>query len=69
MSVLYHTDNEYKQHSQAIHLIAIQYHLKESQVRGLYEDILEKLQMKARCKNFLSVLTTRHVHDVLRKPR
>ena len=69
MYALYHNDNEYKQHAQAIHLIADQYHIKESQVRELYEAILQRLQMKAKCKKFLSVLVTRHVKEHLQKSR
>jgi len=69
MHGLYHNDNEYKQHAQAIHLIAVQYHIKESQVRELYEAILQRLQVKAKCKSFLSVLVTRHVKEQLQKTR
>lgn len=67
MSVVYQSDKDYKQHSTAIHLIAEQYHINEAMVREYYEAILEKLQVKARCKQFLSVLVTRHVKEILQK--
>jgi len=65
MSIVYQSDKDYKQHSTAIHLIAEQYHINEAMVREYYEAILERLQMKARCKQFLSVLVTRHVKELL----
>lgn len=67
MNAIYQSDKEYHQHSQAIHLIAEQYHLSEALVREEYESVLERLQVKARCKQFLSVLVTRHVKEHLHK--
>lgn len=67
MVALYQTDKEYKQHAQAISLIARQYHIKEQFIREIYEDILRELLLKAKFKNYLSVLVTRHVVERIYK--
>lgn len=67
MYALYHSDKEYRQHSLAIHALADQYHLTEAEIRKIYEEVLKDLQTKARFKNFLSVLVTRHVKEVLHR--
>lgn len=69
MSTLNHSDNDYHQHNDAIHLIAEQYHINETLVRELYENVLESLQVSARCKQFLSILATRHVKEQIVKNR
>ncbi len=69
MYVLYHSDNEYQQHSKAILSIAEQYQLKEAVIRKIYENVLKDLQAKARLKKFLLVLVTRHVKELLHKSR
>lgn len=67
MIALYHTDQEFLQHSKAIHSIADQYHLKETLIREIYEKQLKQLQITAKFKNYLSVLVTRHVKEALHK--
>lgn len=67
MHVLYRTDSEYKQHSDAIHLIADQYHINESQVREVYEKVLDDLLKTAKFRKYLLILATRHVKQLLCK--
>jgi len=64
---LYLSDKESQQHLKEIHAIAEQYHIKEELVRGIYEDELRKLQITAKFKQYLSVLVTRHVKEILHK--
>jgi hypothetical protein len=65
MRTLYRSDQEYKQHSQAIESIANQYHYKNSDIRVIYENVLSDLEKTAKCRQFLSVLTMRHVKSIL----
>jgi len=67
MNVLYNSENEYQQHSQAIHSLAGQYHIKESLVREIYEKALKDLLQKARLRKYLLILVSRHVKDLLCK--
>lgn len=67
MSNLYQSDKEFQQHSKAIHTIADQYHIQESQIREIYETELSKLQVAAKFKQYLSVLAMRHVKEMLHK--
>lgn len=65
MHITYNSELEHLQHSNAITSIAEQYHIKEILIRELYEDELKKLQLTAKLKNFLPVLATRHVKEML----
>jgi len=67
MNVLYHSENEYQQHSQAIHSLAGQYHIKEPLVREIYEHVLKELLLKAKFRKYLIVLVPRHVKGLLSK--
>ena len=64
---LYLSDKESRQHLKVIHAIAEQYHIREGLVRTIYEDELRKLQITAKLKQYLSVLVTRHVKEILHK--
>jgi len=64
---LYINDNEYQQHSEAIHLLADQYHINEPFVREVYEKILKDLSHKAKFRKYLIVLVARQVKEFLRK--
>ena len=66
---LYQNDNEYQQHSQAIQSLALQYQLKESKVREIYEGVLGELLHKARFRKFLLILVTRHVKVLLNRSK
>jgi len=68
MFALYQNDNEYQQHSQAIHSLATEYHIKESRVREIYEGALSELLQKAKFRKFLLILVTRHVKALLKRP-
>ena len=67
MSNLYHSETEYQQHAKAIHSIADQYHFSDDEIRVIYEDVLKKMKLHARCKQYLSVLVMRHVKEILHK--
>ncbi|MFW2373628.1 MAG: DUF3562 domain-containing protein [Gammaproteobacteria bacterium] len=67
MHLTHHSDKEHQKHSKAITSIADQYHLNEKLIREIYEDELNKLQMSAKFSNFLPLLTTRHVKELLHK--
>jgi len=65
MHNLYQSDKDYQVHLSAIQSLAMQYQLKDEEVRNIYEEALEKLQLKATCKNFLSILVTKHVKEII----
>ena len=67
MASIYDSNKEQKLHGAAIHSIAQQYHMSENTVKELYEQELLKLKPKAHVKNFLSVLTVRHVKDSIHR--
>lgn len=67
MRALYSSDNEYLQHSNAIHSLANQHHITESRVREIYEVILQEFKSKAKFKKYLLILVTKHVKDLLKK--
>lgn len=69
MNILYRSESDYKQHANAIHSLAEQYHIKESSVREIYEDVLNDFQSKARLKKYLLILVTRHVKELLYKSK
>lgn len=66
--VLYRNDNEYKQHSSAIHSLAEQYHVQEPFVREIYEETLKTLQEKAKFRKYLTILVSRQVQEMLKYP-
>ena len=63
--MLYDNDKEQKQHADAIHAIAQQYEISETQVKTLYERELMRLKPEARIKTYLAVLITRVVREIL----
>lgn len=65
MRTLYRSDQEYKQHTQAIESIASQFNYNDSTIRTIYENILSDLEKTAKCRQYLSVLTMRHVKNIL----
>ena len=69
MSILYRSKNEYQQHSNAIHSLADEYHIKESFVREIYEGVLNDFQSKAKFRKYLLILVTRHVKELLYKSK
>lgn len=65
MFSLYHSEHEYQLHAKAINLIADHYKIEEPVIREIYETELAKLLQQARLKTFLSLLTMRHVKEIL----
>ena len=57
---------EQQQHASAIHSLAEQYHLDEGVVRAIYERELKLFKSTAHINQYLSLLTTRHVKELIR---
>lgn len=66
MSTSYDSVKEQQKHASAIHLLAEQYHLKEETVRTIYERELKLFKSTAHIDQYLSLLTTRHVKELIR---
>jgi hypothetical protein len=61
------SSKDYMQHDRAISSIADHYHIQIAVIRTLYENELDGLLTHARIKTFLSVLTIRHVKEILHR--
>jgi len=55
------------QHDHAIDYISEHYHVQIAIIRTLYESELNELLLNARIKSFLTILTIRHVKEILYK--
>ena len=65
MRALYRSNNEYLQHSHAIHSLANLYHVKESLVREVYEKVLQDFVSTAKLRKYLIILVPRQVKNLL----
>ncbi len=63
----YDNDAEERQHSKAIHMLAEELDMPEKEIRGLYEEFLCSIKEGARIKDYLIVLASRNVKDVIRR--
>jgi hypothetical protein len=63
----YDNDAEERQHSKAIQMLAKELGAPESEIRRLYEEILCSIKGGARIKDYLTVLVSRNVKDVIRR--
>jgi hypothetical protein len=66
---LYEDEIEKKQHDLAVRKLAEDLRRSEEEVRTLYEKELERLKPRARVKDFLTVIVTREVKNLLRDAR
>ena len=62
---LYEDENEKRQHVAAIQMIIRDERFSEEEIRPLYEGFLQELQKEATVKNFLTVIVSRKVKDLL----
>lgn len=58
-------ETERKQKDSAVKMLAERFGILEDQIRIIYEKELEGLRQNARIRDFLSVLITRKVRDIL----
>ena len=65
---LYQNDAEERQHHAAISNLAEHLHHAEIGVRPLYEIVLARFNRTARIRDFLTVLVSRRVTDLMRTP-
>ena len=63
--VLYEDENEKRQHIAAIQILVRDERSSEEEIRCLYEGVLQELKKGAKVKNFLTVLVSRKVKDLL----
>jgi hypothetical protein len=63
----YDNEAEERQHSKAIQKLAGELGMPEKEIRGLYEEILCHIREDARIKDYLIVLVSRNVRDVVRR--
>lgn len=62
---LYEDENEKRQHVAAIQIITRDERSSEEEIRPLYEGVLQELKKEATVKNFLTVIVSRKVKDLL----
>lgn len=66
MNAPYTSAVEQQKHESAIHSLAEQYHLEEDMVRTIYERELKLFKSTAHIDQYLSLLSTRHVKELIR---
>ena len=66
-SCLYENDTERKLHSSAIQMLAREFNIPEGEIQILYETMLSSLKESARIKDYLAVLVSRNVKDMIRR--
>jgi len=64
---LYDNDTDRKLHTSAIQMIAREFKVPVEEIQGLYETMLGSLKETARVKDFLAVLVSRNVKDMIRR--
>jgi hypothetical protein len=64
-ALLYDNDVDKGMHMYAIHRLSIDHEIPEDKVLSLYEEVLGGLKENARVRDFLSVLATKKVKDIL----
>ena len=62
---LYEDENEKRQHVAAIQILTRDERSSEEEIRRLYEGVLQELKEVARVKNFLTIIASRKVKDLL----
>ena len=58
-------EKEKRKHVNAIHSISLETGIPEKNITSLYEEILERYSSEARIKDYLSILVSREVKDIL----
>ena len=65
-SCLYENDMDRKQHSRAIQMLAKDLRISEEKIQILYEEMLCSLREKARIKEYLVILVSRNVREMIK---
>ncbi|MGD0883977.1 MAG: DUF3562 domain-containing protein [Thermodesulfovibrionales bacterium] len=63
---LYESDTDRKHHSRAIQMLARDLRIPEEEIQTLYETMLCSLRERARIKDYLAILVSRNVKDMIR---
>jgi Protein of unknown function (DUF3562) len=63
---LYENDADRKQHSRAIQRLARDLRIPEEEIEILYEEMLCSLKERARIKDYLVILVSRNVKDMIK---
>ncbi|HAM51121.1 MAG TPA: hypothetical protein DCP92_10695 [Nitrospiraceae bacterium] len=63
---LYENDTDQKQHFRAVQMLARDLSMPEEEVKRLYETMLNCLKERARIKDYLVILASRCVKDVIK---
>ncbi|HUO77901.1 MAG TPA: DUF3562 domain-containing protein [Thermodesulfovibrionales bacterium] len=66
-SCLYDNDTDRRLHSSAIRMLAREFNVPEEEIQALYETMLSSLKESARIKDYLAVLVSRNVKDMIRR--
>jgi hypothetical protein len=64
---LYENDADRQQHYRAIQMLAMDSGVAEEEIQALYETILGSFKEKARIKDFLVILVSRNVRDLVKR--
>ena len=64
---LYDNDTDRKLHASAIQMLAREFNIPAEEIQGLYETMLGSLKETARVKDFLAVLVSRNVKDMIKR--
>jgi len=63
---LYDNDTDRRLHFGAIKMLAREFNVPEEDIQALYEKMLCSLKERARIKDYLAVLVSRNVKDMIR---
>jgi len=63
----YDSDAEWKQHSRAMQMLARDLGIPEEDIRAMYETMLCSLKEGARIKDYLAILVSRNIKDMVRR--
>jgi len=63
---LYENNTDREQHSRAIQMLAKDLRIPEEEVQLLYETMLCSLKEQARIKDYLAILVSRNVKDIIK---
>lgn len=66
MQRLSQADRQEKKYASDIQALAQQYHIREDIVRNLYERELQRFSSTDHIEQYLSLLTSRHVKELIR---
>ena len=64
---LYETDEEQRLHSEAIQRLSRDLEMPEEEIRRVYEALLGGLKARARIKDYLVVLVSRNVRNMIKR--